>query len=320
MRKVIIIGSGPSGYTAALYTARAQLEPLMFEGEPRGTVLPGGQLMLTTEIENFPGQPEGMEGPALMKIMRGQAERFGAEIRGGWVTELDLSSDGGPHRVKVGDEWHEAAAIILSTGASPRLLDLPGMEPATEGGLMGGGGVSTCATCDGFFFKNKELAIVGAGDSAMEEANFLTRFATKVTVVHRREELRASKIMAERARANPKIEWALNETVSALHGADGGRLTGIDLTNTQSGEVTKMDLGGLFIAIGHDPNTEFLKGKIDMDDEGYILHAQHTMTSVPGVFAAGDCVDHRYRQAITASGQGCQAAIDTERWLEEQGQ
>ncbi|MHC5018701.1 MAG: NAD(P)/FAD-dependent oxidoreductase [Planctomycetota bacterium] len=275
--------------------------------------------MLTTEIENFPGQAEGMTGPDLMKVMKEQAVRFGAEVRSGWVTELDFSSDGGPHRVKVGDEWHEAAAVIISTGASPRLLDLPGMEPATEGGLMGGGGVSTCATCDGFFFKGKELAIVGAGDSAMEEANFLTRFATKVTVIHRREGLRASKIMADRARNNPKIDWALNKVVSKLH-QENNRLSGIELTDTQNGETSTMDVGGLFIAIGHDPNTEFLKGKIDLDDEGYILHQEHTMTNVAGVFAAGDCVDHRYRQAITAAGQGCQAAIDAERWLEEQGQ
>lgn len=318
MRDVIIIGSGPAGYTAALYTARANLKPLMFEGEPQGTVLPGGQLMLTSEVENYPGFEHGVKGPDLMKVMRAQAERFGAEVVGRLVDAVEFRA-GGPHRVRAGGEWHEARAVIIATGASPRLLDLPEMKPTTEGGLMGGAGISTCATCDGFFFTGKAIAVVGGGDSAMEEANFLTRYATSVTVIHRRAELRASKIMGDRARQNPKIHWALGTVVAGVRTGPNGRLSGVTLREAENGAERTLDVQGLFVAIGHDPNTRLFRSLLDMDGEGYLLHRRHTMTSVAGVFAAGDCVDHRYRQAVTAAGQGCQAAIDAERWLEEQG-
>ena len=302
VRDVIIIGSGPAGLTAALYTARADLHPLMFEGRE-----PGGQLMLTTEVENFPGFPDGRMGPELMADMRKQAERFGAELVSLNVDSVDFTA-GSPHSVVVGGETHRARTIIISTGATARWLNLPNEQ------RLIGRGVSSCATCDGFFFRNRELIVVGGGDSAMEEATFLTKFATKVTVVHRREELRASKIMQDRAFANPKIEFIWNSEVADVLGDDA--LTGVRLRDVRSGEEREMATDGLFLAIGHDPTTLLFRDQLDLDAEGYIVVKEPTAaTSVPGVFAAGDVVDHTYRQAITAAGMGCKAAIDAERWL-----
>jgi thioredoxin reductase (NADPH) len=302
VRDVIIIGSGPAGLTAALYTGRADLNPLMFEG-----LAAGGQLMLTTEVENFPGFPDGRMGPELMNDMRKQAERFGTEIVTADVESVDFGS-GSPFAVTVGGEVHRARTVIISTGATARWLDLPNEQ------RLIGHGVSSCATCDGFFFRDRRLVVVGGGDSAMEEATFLTKFASQVTVVHRREELRASKIMQDRAFANPKIDFRWNARVVDVIGED--TVTGVLLEDTVTGERSELGTDGLFLAIGHDPTTALFRGQLDLDDEGYILVQEPgTATSVPGVFAAGDVVDHTYRQAITAAGMGCKAAIDAERWL-----
>ncbi len=303
VRNLIIIGSGPSGYTAAIYAARANLEPLVFEG----SVTAGGALMTTTEVENFPGFPEGIMGPALMDNFRAQAERFGAELVSDDVTEVDLTGD--IKTVTLGDgTTHRARAVVLAMGSGYRKL---GVAREDE---LSGHGVSWCATCDGFFFREQNIVVVGGGDSAVEEATFLTRFAAKVTLVHRRDELRASKIMQDRAIANEKIEFAWNSEVAEIHGDD--RLEGLTLRDTVTGETRRLDATGLFIAIGHDPRSELLTGQVDLDDEGYVLvKPGSTATNLTGVFAAGDLVDHTYRQAITAAGTGCAAALDAERYL-----
>jgi thioredoxin reductase (NADPH) len=307
VRNVIVIGSGPAGLTAAIYAARANLAPLVIEGEPSSTSdQPGGQLMLTTEVENFPGFPDGIMGPELMSNFRAQAQRFGAEIITEKVTRVDFSER--PFRVWVRDQEYRAKTIIVSTGAQSLMLGLD-----EESRLMGHG-LSTCATCDGFFFRGQEIAVVGGGDSALEEATFLTRFADKVTIIHRRDELRASKIMQDRAFANPKIEFLWNHTVTAIKGDD--RVRGIEVTSTD-GAVTEMPVTGLFVAIGHRPNTDLFQGVLDMEDNGYLItQGGSTHTNIDGVFACGDVQDHTYRQAITAAGSGCMAAIDAERWLE----
>ena len=305
VREVIIIGSGPAGYTAAIYAARANLKPLLFEG-----MQPGGQLTITTDVENFPGYPKGILGPDRMVEFKEQAERFGTEIQFGQVTEVDFSER--PFKVKTDFDTHLAKSVIICTGASARLL---GLESETR--LMGHG-VSACATCDGAFFKEKDVLVVGGGDSAMEEANFLTRFASKVTIVHRRQELRASAIMEDRARANPKIEWLLDHQIEEILDGGSGKVTGVRLQNTKTGETRERDTDGVFMAIGHVPNSKLFQGKLDLDDDGYILVHDGTRTSVEGVFAAGDITDRVYRQAITAAGMGCMSAIDAERWLEDQ--
>jgi thioredoxin reductase (NADPH) len=309
-RNVIIVGSGPAGLTAAVYTARANLAPLIIEGEPSSTSdQPGGQLMLTTDVENYPGFPEGIMGPELMNRFREQAERFGAEFMTEKVTKVDFS--GRPFRVWVRDTMYEAEAVIVSTGAQSLMLGLD-----AESRLIGHG-LSTCATCDGFFFRGQQIAVVGGGDSAMEEAIFLTRFAEKVLVIHRRDTLRASKIMQERAFANPKIEFIWDSVVVELLGTD--RLDGAVIENAKTGETTTLPVTGLFVAIGHRPNTDLFAGVLDMDENGYLITAGgSTATNVEGVFAAGDVQDHTYRQAVTAAGSGCMAAIDAERWLERQ--
>ncbi len=309
-RNVIIVGSGPAGLTAAVYAARAELAPLMIEGELSSTGdQPGGQLMLTTDVENFPGFPDGVMGPELMMRMRQQAERFGTELLTEKATKIDLSSR--PFRVWVRDDVYEAKALIVSTGARSIML---GLE--AERRLLGHG-LSTCATCDGFFFRGQQIAVVGGGDSAMEEAIFLTRFAEKVTVIHRRDSLRASKIMQERAFANPKIEFVWDTVVEDLVGTD--RLEGAVLKNLKTGETSTLAVTGMFVAIGHRPNTDLFTGVLDMDENGYLITAAgSTATNVDGVFACGDVQDHEYRQAITAAGSGCMAAIDAERWLESQ--
>jgi thioredoxin reductase (NADPH) len=301
-RNVIIIGSGPSGYTAAVYAARASLEPLVFEG----SVTAGGALMNTTEVENFPGFRDGIMGPALMDEMRAQAERFGAELIADDVVEVDLTGD--IKIVKTMDATYEARAVILATGSGYRKLGLPDED------RLSGHGVSWCATCDGFFFRDQEIAVVGGGDSAVEEATFLTRFATTVHLIHRRGELRASKIMAERAAADPKIKFQWNSEVAAIHGDP--KLTGITLRDTETGAERELPVTGLFIAIGHDPRSELLAGQVTLDNDGYVI-VDHpsTATNLPGVFACGDLVDHHYRQAITAAGTGCAAALDAERYL-----
>jgi thioredoxin reductase (NADPH) len=308
--RVIIIGSGPAGLTAAIYTARASLAPLVIEGEPSSTSdQPGGQLMLTTEVENFPGFPQGIMGPELMGNFRSQAERFGARFLTEKVTRVDFSAR--PFRVWIRDDAYTADSIIVSTGARSLMLGLP------EEQRLIGHGLSTCATCDGFFFRGHHIAVVGGGDSAIEEATFLTKFAEKVTIIHRRGEFRASKIMQERAFANPKIEIIWNATVSAIHGDQ--KVEGIELTDTVNGSVSTLPVTGLFIAIGHRPNTDLFSGILDMDDTGYLMTVPgSTRTNIEGVFACGDVQDHTYRQAITAAGSGCMAAIDTERWLETQ--
>ncbi len=301
-RKVVIVGSGPAGLTAATYAARGNLEPIVIEG-----IAAGGQLMLTNDIENFPGFPDAITGPELMSKMREQAARFGAEYVTADADRVDVSER--PFGVWVGNEEYRADALIISTGATARMLGLPSEE------ALLGKGVSTCATCDGFFYRDKPLAIVGGGDSAMEEATFLTKFATKVTVVHRRDELRASKIMQERAFTNPKIEFKWNTVVDHVIG--NGSVEGLELSDTQTGEKSKLAVDGLFIAIGHDPNTNLFKGQLDLDDDGYIVtNGSSTKTSVEGVFAAGDVQDHVFRQAITAAGTGCMAAMEAERYLE----
>ena len=308
-RDTIIIGSGPAGLTAAIYTARASLAPLVIEGEPSSTSdQPGGQLMLTTEVENFPGFPEGIMGPELMGNFRAQAERFGAEFLTEKVTRVDFTAR--PFRVWVRDQEFTAKSIIVATGAQSLMLNLP-----RESELIGHG-VSTCATCDGFFFRGQEIAVVGGGDSAVEEASFLTKFASKVYLVVRRDTLRASRIMQQRAKDNPKIEIIWNSQVTALHG--DAALSGVTLTSTD-GSTSDLPVTGLFIAIGHKPNTGIFTGVLDMEDSGYLLTREgSTYTNVEGVFACGDVQDHTYRQAITAAGSGCMAAIDCERWLENQ--
>src|ERR1044072_8427756 len=302
---VIIIGSGPAGYTAAVYAARAQLTPLVFEG-----IQFGGALMTTTEVENYPGFRAGITGPEVMHQMREQALRFGADLRMEDVDEVSL--DGPVKTVTVGDETYRARAVILAMGAVARHQGVPGEE------ALIGMGVSTCATCDGFFFRDQDIAVVGGGDSAMAEATFLTRFARSATVVHRREEFRASRIMLERARANDKITFLLNTQVTAIEGDP--KVSGVRLRNTATGEESKLDVTGVFVAIGHDPRSELVRGQVELDEDGYVQVQQHsTATSVEGVFAAGDLVDHIYRQAITAAGTGCSASIDAERWLAEIG-
>jgi len=307
--KVVIIGSGPAGFTAGLYTARAELNPVIFEG-----MQPGGQLTITTEVENYPGFEGGIMGPELMDIMRKQAQKFGAKSIYKEVTEVDFSKR--PFVIKTYDEVHTADAIIISTGASARLLNLE-----SESKYMGYG-VSACATCDGFFFKDLKILVVGGGDTAMEEANFLTKFASEVTVVHRRDEFRASKIMLDRVKKNPKIKFLTSKIIKEVLGKEeGGRksMTGVILEDTKDHSTMKVDTDGLFIAIGHKPNTELFKGVLDMDETGYLkVKPGSTYTNVPGVFAAGDVADKNYRQAVTAAGSGCMAAIDTERWLEAQ--
>ena len=299
---VIVIGSGPAGYTAALYAARALLKPLVFEG----SVTAGGALMNTTEVENFPGFPGGIQGPDLMDAMRKQAERFGAELRAEDVTEVDLTAD--PKRVIVEGEAYLAHAVIVATGSRYRELGIPGEK------RLSGHGVSWCATCDGFFFRQQEIAVVGGGDSAMEEALFLTRFASSVTVIHRRDQLRASKIMQERAFADPKIKFRWNSEVSEILGDT--KITGLRLRDTVTGEQSDLAVSGVFVAIGHDPRSELFTGQLATDSEGYLLVDQpSTRTVIPGVFACGDVVDHTYRQAVTAAGTGCAAALDAERYL-----
>ncbi len=306
-RQVIIIGSGPAGLTAAIYTARANLAPLVIEGEPSSTSdQPGGQLMLTTEVENFPGFPGGIMGPELMMQFRDQASRFGAQLTTAKVTRVDLSES--PFGVWIGDEEHRADSIIVATGAQSIML---GLE--AEGRLIGHG-LSTCATCDGFFFRGHEIGVVGGGDSAMEEALFLTKFASKVTIIHRRDTLRASKIMQDRARANDKIEFLWDSVVTDLVGDN--KLEAVRVENVKTGEPSSLAMSGLFVAIGHTPNTSLFKGQLDMDDAGYLVTHDGSKTNVAGVFACGDVQDHVYRQAITAAGSGCMAAIDAERWLE----
>ncbi|MEV7544798.1 MULTISPECIES: thioredoxin-disulfide reductase [unclassified Streptomyces] len=303
VRNVIIIGSGPAGYTAALYTARASLSPLVFEG----AVTAGGALMNTTEVENFPGFRDGIMGPDLMDNMRAQAERFGAELVPDDIVSVDLTGEIKTVTDTAGTV-HRAKAVIVTTGSQHRKLGLPNED------ALSGRGVSWCATCDGFFFKDQDIAVVGGGDTAMEEATFLSRFAKSVTIVHRRDSLRASKAMQDRAFADPKISFAWDSEVAEIHGEQ--KLSGLTLRNTKTGETSELPVTGLFIAVGHDPRTELFTGQLDLDDEGYLkVDAPSTRTNVPGVFGAGDVVDHTYRQAITASGTGCSAALDAERFL-----
>lgn len=304
MERVVILGTGPAGLTAAIYLARANMKPIVIEGDQ-----PGGQLTLTTEIENFPGFVDGIMGPELMDNMKKQAERFGAEFKRGWVTNIDFSKK--PYRIQVNGLGEiETQSLILSTGASAKLLNIPGEKENI------GRGVSTCATCDGFFFRGKKVIIVGGGDSAMEEANFLTKFASEVIIVHRRDELRASKIMQDRARGNTKISWQLNRTPFEVLAGESG-VTGLKVKDNETNEEEIIQTDGIFVAIGHTPNTGFLNGKIDTDETGYInVIPGTTETNIPGVFACGDVQDKKYRQAITAAGTGCMAALDAERYLE----
>ncbi|MDX6532999.1 MAG: thioredoxin reductase [Gaiellales bacterium] len=303
IRDVIIIGGGPAGYTAALYAARGNLRPLVFEGFAYG-----GQLMITSDVENYPGFVDGIQGPELMSIMRSQAERFGAELVSDDVTRVDFSER--PFKVYTGDDEHLAKSVIIATGATARQL---GLETEIK---LQGAGVSYCAVCDAAFFRDRQVVIVGGGDSAMEEASFLAKFATKVRVVHRRDEFRASKIMIDYAKSKDNVEFVMNAVVDEVLGTDEGKVTGARLRDTATEEVFEIEADGLFVAIGHDPNTALFKGILDMDDEGYLLTKNgSTATNIDGVFAAGDVVDHIYRQAVTAAGMGCMAALDSERWL-----
>jgi thioredoxin reductase (NADPH) len=305
VNEVIIVGSGPAGYTAAIYAARANLSPLVFEG----SVTAGGALMTTTDVENFPGFPDGIMGPALMDDLRKQAERFGARLVRDDVVAVELSEEIKSVTDAAGTR-HQAKAVILAMGSGYRKLDIDREDE------LSGHGVSWCATCDGFFFRGQHIAVVGGGDSAMEEATFLTKFADKVTVIHRRDTLRASAIMANRAQSNEKIDFVWNSVVTGLHGND--QITGVEITDTITGERRDLDVTGLFIAIGHDPRSDLVKGQVELDDEGYVLvEGRTTKTNLPGVFASGDLVDHTYRQAVTAAGTGCAAALDTERYLAE---
>jgi len=305
IRDVIVIGSGPAGYTAALYAARAKLRPLVFEG----SVTAGGALMNTTDVENYPGFPDGILGPDLMDLLRKQAERFGAELIADDVLEVDLKAT--PKVVKTADVVYQARAIIIASGSSYRELGVPGEK------RLSGHGVSWCATCDGFFFREQDIAVIGGGDSAMEEATFLTRFARSVTIVHRRDALRASKIMQDRAMSNPMIRFAWNSEVLEMLGED--RVTGLRLRDVSTGAETVLPVTGIFVAIGHDPRSDLFKGQLATDDDGYLLVEQpSTKTAIPGVFASGDVVDRHYRQAVTAAGTGCAAALDAERWLAEE--
>jgi thioredoxin reductase (NADPH) len=306
MENVVIIGSGCAGLTAAIYAARANLKPVVLDGHE-----PGGQLSMTTHVENFPGFPDGIMGPELIANMRKQAEKFGAEFKAGAVTEVDLSKR--PFQVTVGKETLETQTLIVAAGASARLLGLKG-----ERELIGRG-VSTCATCDGYFFRGKPIAVVGGGDSAMEEANFLSRYASKVYLIHRRNEFRASKIMIDRAKANPKIEFVTPAIVDEIH-APEGLVTGVTLMNPETKEKREITLDGVFVAIGHIPNTAVFQGKLKADENGYLIPTHGSLTEIPGVFIAGDVQDHRYRQAITAAGSGCMAAIDAEKFLEGHSQ
>jgi thioredoxin reductase (NADPH) len=303
IRNVVIIGSGPAGLTAGLYTARANMRPLIIEG-----LEAGGQLMLTTLVENYPGYRDGIMGPDLMADMRAQVEKFGAELVQSQVTAVELCAQ--PFVIKTTDAEYRARAVIIATGASARLLGLP-----SERTLMGHG-VSTCATCDGYFFRGHEIAVVGGGDSAMEEAVFLTKFANKVTVVHRRDTLRASKIMQDKARANPKIEWRLNTEVEAIKESGKGEVSSMVLRDVKTGTLSELPVSGVFVAIGHTPNTSLFRGQLEMDASGYLLTHDGAKTSIPGVFACGDVQDHIYRQAITAAGSGCMAALDAEKYLD----
>jgi len=305
IRDVVVIGSGPAGYTAALYAARARLNPLVFEG----SVTAGGALMNTTDVENYPGFPDGILGPDLMDSVRKQAERFGAELVADDVLEVDLTAT--PKVVKTADSVYQARTIIIATGSSYRELGVPGEK------RLSGHGVSWCATCDGFFFREQDIAVIGGGDSAMEEATFLTRFARSVTVVHRRDSLRASKIMQDRAMSNPKIRFAWNSEVAEMIGED--RVAGLRLREVGTGEETVLPVTGIFVAIGHDPRSDLFTGQLATDEEGYLLVEQpSTKTAIPGVFASGDVVDRHYRQAVTAAGTGCAAALDAERWLADE--
>jgi len=303
IRNVIVIGSGPAGLTAALYSARANLQPLLIEG-----LEAGGQLMMTTLVENWPGHRDGIMGPDLMAEMRAQAEKFGAEIIQNYVTEVDCSET--PFTVTTADGVYKAKSIIIATGASARLLGLP-----SERRLMGHG-VSTCATCDGYFFRGQEIAVVGGGDSAMEEANFLTKFASKVLLVHRRDSFRASKIMQDKVRANPKIEIRTNAIVQEIRDSGKGEVTSMVLEDVNTGESSEVPISGVFVAIGHTPNTDLFKGFLELDSDGYIRTHDGSKTNIPGVFACGDVQDHIYRQAITAAGSGCMAALDAEHYLD----
>jgi thioredoxin reductase (NADPH) len=303
MYNVVIIGSGCAGLTAAIYAARANLKPLVLDGHE-----PGGQLSLTTHVENFPGFPDGIMGPELIENMRKQAQKFGAEFKSGAVTEVDVSRR--PFRITAGKDSYEAQALIVAAGASARLLGLKGEKELI------GHGVSTCATCDGYFFRGKPIAVVGGGDSAMEEANFLSRYASRVYLIHRRKEFRASKIMIDRAKANEKVEFVTPFVVEEILAASG-LVEGARLRNTETNEKRQLELQGIFVAIGHDPNSTVFKGKLEMDANGYMLAKHGSLTNVPGVFVAGDVQDHRYRQAVTAAGSGCMAAIDAEKFLEE---
>jgi len=306
MQNVIIIGSGCAGNTAAIYAARAGLKPLVIVGHE-----PGGQLSITTEVENFPGFPEGIMGPQLVENMKQQAIRFGAEYLSGRVEEADLSQR--PFRLKIDEEWHECRTLIIASGASARWLGLP-----SEQKLIGHG-VSSCATCDGFFYREKKIIVIGGGDTAMEEANFLTRFGSEVTIIHRREEFRASKIMLERAQSNPKIKWLTNTVVEEIHDLEKGYVTGVKLRNVKTGEIWDQEVDGFFLAIGHIPNTKPFVGQLDLDADGYIVGHGGARTNIEGVFHAGDVEDRIYRQAITAAGAGCKAAIEAERFLEAEG-